>query len=138
MAYKISADDVRYRLQLTSTELPDTTLNSAGFIPAGQAWVIKKLASVGKEYDSLDAEDKLLADAAGVSYVAARVYLAAAKGQLKVGNVSHSSVSPSEMEKGAQALLEETREYLAMLGIKDGGFYVSGSGHDTYLQEYIP
>jgi len=138
MALTITAADVRGRLQLTSDELSDATLATASFIPAGQAFINKKLSGVGLDYDSLAAGDKPLAYAAGVALIAGRVLIQAARGRMNVGKLSIDDPSPSGMAKYAQELQKEASEFLAMLGcVSDGGFYVQGSGHETYEQPFV-
>lgn len=138
MALTITAADVRGRLQLTSDELSDATLATAGFIPAGQAFINKKLTNEGLSYDTLAAGDQALAYAAGVALIAGRVLIQAARGRVSVGKLSIDDPSPSGMAKYALELQKEVSELLAMLGcVSDGGFYVQGSGHDTYEQTFV-
>jgi len=138
MPYAIAPSDVRERGRWTSDELSDTTLNSKGFIPAGQAWVNLRLTSLGLDYDNLSSDQKAAADAAGVAFVASRVMLEAARGKLEIGYMNLESVPPTELKEISRELYDEARQYLALLGDPEGGFYVSGSGHDTYEQTFQP
>ncbi len=132
MPLTITPDDVRNRGRWTADELSDTVLNSKAFIPAATAWVNEKLNSIGKKYDDLSQDQQTLADAAAIDFCAQTVMVEAARGTLKVGYMTVQQNSPEQMTRIAGNLYESARKFLAMLGVHDEGFYVTGAGKEDY------
>lgn len=130
----INATEVRSRCQWESTEVTDTLLDSAAFIPAGDAWLNKKLSNAGKSaFGALDTDDQALAKAAEIAMVAAVVATRASQGSLKTGLLSVKDNSQQELIKLAQELRDEVKTYLGLLGVlEDGGFYFDSKGGSAY------
>jgi hypothetical protein len=123
----LSASDIRARLNRDEVELPDTLLYSAAFLPAGEAWLAKYVS-----YDSLDDNDKALAKAAGVAYVASKVVLTAPQAGAKYGPIQINDLRSAEIAVTSKAFYDEAVALLSEMDVLtgSGGFAFSGQGSD--------
>lgn len=128
----VTPDEVRSRGQWDSADVGDALLNSATFIPAGDAWLNMKLAAAGKSFAGLGTDETALAKAAEIAYVAARVITRMPQGQFKTGLMSVKDVEGRELRALGAELKVEAEEALGLLGLDSAGaFSFDGAGDYT-------
>lgn len=135
----VTEADVRARCQWEAAEVPDTLLASAAFLPAGDAWLNKKLENAGLgDFDNLSESDQALAKAAEVAMVAAVVASRASQGTIKTGLLAVSDVNQKELIALANELRSDVRYFLGLLGVMaEGGFYFDSAGGADYSPDGI-
>lgn len=125
----VTAAEVRDRGQWDIDEVPDTLLNSSAFIPAGDAWLNKKLSAAGLTFAGLTGDDQVLAKAAEIAAVASVVATRAPKGEFKTGLIAIKDLTAKDLKDMAAELQREARNYLAQLGLlSEGGFHFDSAG----------
>ena len=124
----ITAAEVRYRLRTFDTvDITDAALGSASFILAGDAWIAKILENNSKSaFDDLGTNDKALAKAAEIAYVAFKVVASAPVEDHEAGPVKVKSVQGSTTEKVCAILEKEWTEMLSLIGCT---VYTPSFGH---------
>lgn len=133
----ITADEVRYRLAtLTSTDVSDTLLASAAFLPAGDAWLVAK----GITFASLTANQQALAKAAEIAYVAKKVVASAPVRGVVAGGIEIKPIPANEKKEIIAILDSEIQEMLGLIGVSDSLFCSSISGYDadSHEDDYLP
>ncbi len=123
-------DEVRYRLQMTATELSDLTLASAAYFPAATAYLTAK----GIDYTALTANNQALAKAAFIALVCAVVVSQPPDPGAKYGPVEIKAQDAGQLQAAAKAFEDEAKKYLKLLGVSvgSGGFAVCGQGTTEY------
>ena len=126
----VTCDEVRARLQKTSAEIADTVLNSAAFIPAGEAWLEKK----GITYTGLNATDAVLAKGAVIAFVCARIISTGPEAGGKWGPMSANKITGAEQKDSIKAFMSEADDFLSLLGVEsgEGWFAICGQGTEDY------
>lgn len=133
MATNISPDEVRYTGNLSSSNFPDAMINSAAYIPAGDAWINKVLADNSElVFASIaDANKKALAKAAECWYVAGLLTLALPLDDIQAGPVQTRSNAAARIEAGNKCF-EQAKKMLSLAGYSVDTIGFTYSGGDDY------
>ena len=130
----ITGTEVRDRLRsLTSLEVTDATLASAAFIPAGDAWINKVLSnnSAGTFAD-LATDDKALAKAAEIAYVASKVVSNAPLEDHEAGPIKVKGISADKIKAICDLLKQEWLDAFDLLGYTTKTIYVGSTEDGLY------
>ena len=133
----ITGTEVRDRLRsLTSIDVSDTTLASAAFIPAGDAWINKVLTnnSAGT-FAALGTDDKALAKAAEIAYVASKVVSNAPLEDHEAGPIKVKGISADKIKAICDLLKQEWLDAFDLLGYTTQTIYVGSSEDGLYDSE---
>lgn len=122
--------EIRDRLRVSVSELPDATLASAAFIPAATAYLV----ALGIDYSSLPAASQPLAKAAFIAMVCATAVSQPPDPGAKYGPVEIKAQDSGQLQMSAKAFEGEAKKYLKLLGVSvgSGGFAVCGQGTTEY------
>ena len=125
MAYYITAAEVQSRLRtLTAVDVPDATLESTPFIPAGDAWLDKVLSINSKSYANLTSPDNTLAKAAEIAYVCYKVINSAPLHGHKTGPIEVKDIPASDKREICAMLEKEWTDILLLMGCALQTYYV--------------
>jgi len=134
MAYNITADEVRYTGGLTENQASDTMLESAAFIPAGDAWLNQILVMNGETTLALitDANKAALAKAAECFYVAGMAVNRTPLDSFKIGPVESKAQATKDKIEFAKSLMKSAEEMLDKCGYKTIEFKTYTKGGSDY------
>lgn len=131
----VTEAEVRGRCQWHADEVSDALLATAAFLPAGDAWLDKKLAAAGLSFSGFDEDstDQVLAKSAEIAAVAAVVASRAVQGDIKTGLLTVKDTDQAKLLSLAEELRNESKYFLSLLGVgTEGSFYFSRSGGADY------
>lgn len=136
----ITGDEIRARLvTLTSTDISDTQLATAGLIPAGDAWLYAQVGTLA----SLTANNQALAKAAEIAWVCAKVVGSAPYRTSQAGPIRIQDADSQNKKAVYDMLMAEVDEFLDLLGVSSGSFHSGTCGGndyepDSYYTEVLP
>jgi len=133
MATNVSASEVRYATNLSIVTAPDARLESAAFIPLGDAWIAQILSDNGELAFSAmtDANKKAIVKAAECWYVAGLVALGQPEDDFTAGPVQTKSQAEARANI-AEKCFARAKELLSDAGYSMGEITVTYSGGDDY------
>ncbi len=112
----ITAADVRNRLRvLTSVEIPDSLLETTPYIPTGDIWLNKVLEKNSKSFTGLTDNDKGLAKAAEIAFVAQRVISSAPTREHVAGPIKIKPIPANDKKEMIDILNKEINDYLYLI-----------------------
>jgi hypothetical protein len=136
MATNVSATEVRYVGNWSSTEFSDTMLASAAYILAGDGWLNKIVKAAGyaslSAFTTANADAGALAKAAECYYVAALVTAIPQKEDFAAGNVKSTDVRNSEKKAMAEFFMSKAKEMLSKAGLTYEAWTWTYTGGDDY------
>lgn len=129
MSFRISGDEVRARLRtLTSFEISDTTLATAAYIPAAEAWLNIVLSNNGTTYSGSDAtNEQPLLKAAQIAFCCNIVIASAPERSVETAGVKIKGISSTDKEKMLKVLKDEWERYFNILNIATTVWSISGN-----------
>ena len=133
----ITGTEIRDRLRsLTTVDVSDTTLASAAFIPAGDAWINKVLSnnSAGT-FAALSSDDKALAKAAEIAYVASKVVSNAPLEDHEAGPIKIKGISADKIKAICDLLKQEWLDAFDLLGYTTQTIYIGSKEDSLYGSE---
>ena len=139
MATHVSAAEVVYRLRsLTSTEVDSTTLASAAYIAAGDAWLDQVLSESSLDsFSNLSSTKQALCKAAELAWISARVIADAPLRGADAGPIKIFPVTADDKKAMLEILKEEWKEYLSLVGASSqmGSYGFERAGGADYMPE---
>lgn len=130
--YNVTASEVRYAGGWESTDVTDTMLESAGFIPAGDAWLHD---IIGGDLDNVsDTEESAMLKAAEIYFVAHLVAKRPPKDNFQAGPLKATSPGANDNKTAAKDLLDTAEEFLGKAGYTMSGYTWSEQGGSDYRE----
>jgi len=134
--YHIIYNDVRGALGWSSTMLPDTDLDLAMYLPAGDAWIDKIITDNGEsDFDSLSSAKKSLCRGAEACYVASIAVKRALRHNFKAGPFESKNLSAKDLTDLSKSLYKDALDYLDRAGLAVEIHKASSRGGDDYHPE---